>query len=209
MILNARIAATEFEPSESIREEVQKKLRNKNDGVANNSSRNLKHNCWKRKKRPARKQRKRSVKPSMLILKTNLLLEQNNKEKWKLKQARQQQLDFLKKEQELKTKEAELELRSEKTTGGTGKLWWNPQTGKNSVLPPGNRISKTSKLKEMEEKLEAQQTGGGNETQSRNRAVCKRRVGAGTVTGRNAAALSFDMVQEGERVRSRLHPNST
>jgi hypothetical protein len=85
------------------------------------------------------------------------LLEQNNKEnEEKLKEARQQQVEFLRKEQELKTKEAELELSVQKTL--------REEREKLSVeirkLEEQRNAAKETefqlRMKELEEKLEAQ-----------------------------------------------------
>ena len=82
-------------------------------------------------------------------------LEQNNKDnEEKLKQARQQQLDFLKKEQELKNKEAELELsvqkklqeEREKLAAGIRKLEEQRIAAKETEFQ--------LRIKEMEEKLQ-------------------------------------------------------
>jgi hypothetical protein len=85
------------------------------------------------------------------------MLQQNNKDsEEKLKQARQQQLEFMKKEQELKTKEAELELsvqrklqeEREKLSADLRKLEEQRGAAKETEFQ--------MRLKELEEKLEAQ-----------------------------------------------------
>jgi hypothetical protein len=106
----------EFEPTESIREEVQKELRNK-------------MNDWKKDQQQKMdvqllEERKKIQQETEELIRKNIaadfenklrLLEQNNKEnEEKLKAARLQQLDILKKEQELKNKEEELELSVQK-----------------------------------------------------------------------------------------------
>jgi hypothetical protein len=106
----------QFEPNDAIREEVEKELRTK---AAD----------WQKKKNDEFQIRLEEEKNKLQqSLEENirknitgdfenklLLLEQNNKDnEEKLKQARQQQLEFLKKEQELKNKEAELELSVQK-----------------------------------------------------------------------------------------------
>lgn len=91
----------EFEPGDSIREEIQKKV-------------NAKAEEWKKKKEKELEENLRKNISTDFESKLRYL-EQNNKEnEEKLKQARQQQLEFLKKEQELKTKETELELSVQK-----------------------------------------------------------------------------------------------
>jgi hypothetical protein len=106
----------QFEPNDAIREEVEKELR-------------LKAADWQRKKNEEfqiklEDERKRmqqtmeeNIRKSVAGDFENkvLLLEQTNKDKEeKLKTARQKELEYLKKEQELKTKEEELELTLEK-----------------------------------------------------------------------------------------------
>lgn len=105
-----------FEPSDAIREEVEKELRSK---AAE----------WQKKKQEEFSQKmeeeKKKIQQSLEdSIRKNItadfenklqLSERNNKEyEEKLKEARQQQVVFLKKEQELKNKEAELELSIQK-----------------------------------------------------------------------------------------------
>ncbi len=106
----------EFEPNESIRQEIEKEL-------------NIKAVEWqKRKNEEFQLKMEEEKKRLQQILEENLrknisteyenqlrLLEQNNKDnEEKLKEARQKQVEYLKKEQELKTKEEELELSVQK-----------------------------------------------------------------------------------------------
>ena len=91
----------EFEPTDSMREEIQREV-------------NLKADEWKRKKE---KELEESLRKNIASdFETKLrLLEQNNKDnEEKLKQARQKEADFLRKEQELKNKEAEIDLTVQK-----------------------------------------------------------------------------------------------
>ena len=91
----------QFEPNESIREEIRKEV-------------NLQAEEWKKRKE---KELEESLRKNIATdFETKLrLLEQNNKEfEEKLKEARQQQVEILKKEQELKNKEGELELSVQK-----------------------------------------------------------------------------------------------
>jgi hypothetical protein len=133
----------EFEPGDSIREEIQKEV-------------NAKAEEWKRKKEKELEENLR--KNISTDFETKLrLLEQNNKEnEEKLKQARQQQLEFLKKEQELKNKEAELELSVQK------KLQEERDKLANEIrkLEEQRIVAKETefqlRLKEKDEKLEAQ-----------------------------------------------------
>lgn len=148
----------QFEPSDAIREEVEKELRSK---AAD----------WQKKKNDEfllkLEEEKKKIQSSLEEnLRKNIaadfenklkMLEQNNKDnEEKLKQARQQQLEFLKKEQELLNKEAELELSVQKKI--------QEEREKLSVeirkLEEQRNAAKETefqlRLKEMEEKLEAQ-----------------------------------------------------
>ncbi len=106
----------QFEPNESIREEIEKELRSK---AAD----------WQKKKNEEFQLKLEDEKKKIqLSLEENIrknisgdfenklrLLEQNNKEnEEKLKAARQKEADFLRKEQELKNKEAEIDLTVQK-----------------------------------------------------------------------------------------------
>lgn len=148
----------QFEPSDAIREEVEKELRSK---AAD----------WQKKKNDEflvkLDEEKKKIQSSLEEnLRKNIaadfenklkMLEQNNKDnEEKLKLARQQQLEFLKKEQELINKEAELEISVQKKI--------QEEREKLSVeirkLEEQRNAAKETefqlRLKEMEEKLEAQ-----------------------------------------------------
>ena len=91
----------EFEPTDSIREQIQREV-------------NVKAEEWKRKKE---KELEESLRKNIAFdFETKLrLLEQNNKDnEEKLKEARQKEFEFLQKMQELKTKEAEIEITVQK-----------------------------------------------------------------------------------------------
>ena len=91
----------EFEPTDLIRDEIQKEV-------------NSKAEEWKKKKE---KELEESLRKNISFdFETKLrLLEQNNKDnEEKLKLARQKEAEFLRKEQELKNKEAEIELTVQK-----------------------------------------------------------------------------------------------
>lgn len=106
----------EFEPTESIREEVQKELRSKMTEWQKQQQQKLDQQLTDEKKK-IQEETEQLVRKSIAADFENKLrlLEQNNKEnEEKLKEARQQQLDILKKEQELKNKEQELELSLQK-----------------------------------------------------------------------------------------------
>lgn len=91
----------DFEPTDSMREEIQREV-------------NAKAEEWKRKKEKELEENLR--KNIALDFETKLrLLEQNNKDnEEKLKGARQKEADFLRKEQDLKNKEAEIDLTVQK-----------------------------------------------------------------------------------------------
>jgi hypothetical protein len=145
---------TVFETTDAVRDEVQKELRSKMIE-------------WQKQKEKEFDAEKTKIqKETEETLRKNIagdyenqlnLLKQNNKDnEEKLKAARQQQVDFLKKEQELKTKEEELELSVQKTL--------QQEREKLSVeirkLEEQRIAAKETefnlRLKEMEEKLEAQ-----------------------------------------------------
>jgi hypothetical protein len=132
-----------FEPTDSIREEIQREV-------------NLKAEEWKKKKEKELEDALRKNIDSDFETKLRLL-EQNNKEnEEKLRQARQQQLEILKKEQDLKNKEAELEIsvqrmlqkERDKLTEDIRKLEEQRMAAKETEFQ--------LRMKEMEEKLEAQ-----------------------------------------------------
>jgi hypothetical protein len=133
----------EFEPNESIREEIQKEV-------------NSKAEEWKKKKEKEIEENLR--KNISTDFETKLrLLEQNNKEnEEKLKQARQQQLEFLKKEQELKTKEAELELSVQKKLQEEREKLANEIRKLEEQRIAAKETEFQLRIKEKDEKLEAQ-----------------------------------------------------
>jgi len=103
----------QFEPNDAIRDEVQRELRQKMTEWQNQKQKEFESERVKIQKETEEAVRKNIA--SDFETKLNLA-EQNNKDyEEKLKQARQQQVEFLKKEQELKTKEEELELSVQKT----------------------------------------------------------------------------------------------
>lgn len=91
----------QFEPSDSMREEIQREV-------------NLKAEEWKRKKEKELEESLRKNISSDFENKFRLLEQNNRDNEEKLKEARRQQVEFLKKEQELKNREAELELSVQK-----------------------------------------------------------------------------------------------
>lgn len=148
----------EFEPSESIREEVQKELRNKMTEWQKQQQQKFETQLLEEKKK-TRQETEETIRKTIYADFENklLLLEQNNKEnEEKLKQARQQQLDFLKKEQELKTKEAELELSVQKKLQEEREKLSDEIRKLEEQRIAAKETEFQLRLKEMEEKLEAQ-----------------------------------------------------
>jgi hypothetical protein len=106
----------QFEPNDAIREEVEKELRSKAADWQKKKNEEFQAKLEEEKKR-LHQSLEESIRKNIGVDFENKLklAEQNNKDnEEKLKQARQQQLEFLKKEQELKNKEAELELSVQK-----------------------------------------------------------------------------------------------
>lgn len=102
----------EFEPNDAIRDEVQKELRQKMMDWQTQKQKE-----FESEKARLQKDTEEMIRKNISIDYENKLrlLEQNNKEnEEKLKQARQQQLEILRKEQDLKNKEAELEIAVQK-----------------------------------------------------------------------------------------------
>ncbi len=147
-----------FEPSDAIREEVEKELRSK---AAD----------WQKKKNDEFQLKLEEEKKQIrLSLEENIrkniagdfenklhLLEQNNKDnEEKLKLSRQKELEFLKKEQELLNKEKEIELQLQRMLleerSKLSEIIRREEAEKNSLKDTEYQL----RLKEMEEKLEAQ-----------------------------------------------------
>ncbi|HEY6062872.1 MAG TPA: DUF2130 domain-containing protein [Chitinophagaceae bacterium] len=110
----------QFEPNDAIREEVEKELRSKAADWQKKKNEEFQARFDEEKKRLQEALEENIRKNITADFDTKLrMLEQNNKDnEEKLKQARQQQLEYLKKEQELKNKEAELELSVQKKLQG-------------------------------------------------------------------------------------------
>jgi len=105
-----------FEPTESIREEVQKELRTKMSEWQKQQQQKLDDQLQAERKKIQLEMEENLRKKIVSDYEGKLtMLEQNNKEtQEKLTEARKQQVEFLKKEQELKNKEAELEISVQK-----------------------------------------------------------------------------------------------
>ena len=110
----------QFEPSDAIREEVEKELRSKAADWQKKKNDEFQVRLEEEKKR-LQQALEENIRKNITADFDNKLrmLEQDKKEnEEKLKEAREQQLGYLKKEQELKTKEAELELSIQKKLQG-------------------------------------------------------------------------------------------
>ncbi len=106
----------EFEPTDSIREEVQKELRTKMTEWQKQQQQKFDAQLLEEKKK-TQKETEEQLRRSIVSDFENKLrmLEENNQEtKEKLKQAREKEIEFLKKEQALVSKEQELELQLQK-----------------------------------------------------------------------------------------------
>ncbi len=106
----------EFEPTDSIREEVQKELRSKMAEWQKQQQQKFEAQLAEERKR-TQAETEASIRKNVSADFENKLrlLEQNNKDnEEKLKLSRQKEADFLRKEQELKNKEAEIEISIQK-----------------------------------------------------------------------------------------------
>lgn len=106
----------EFEPSESIRDEVEKELRSQMKDWQKQKEKQFEVQ-FSEEKNKLQKELEESLRKNIssdFEGKLRMLEQHNRDYEEKLKHARQQQIDFLKKEQELKNKEAELELSVQK-----------------------------------------------------------------------------------------------
>ncbi len=147
-----------FAPNDAIREEVEKELRNKAAEWQKKKSEEFQLKLEEEKKRLQESMEETTRKSIAAEFENKLtILEQANRtNEEKIKEARQQQLDFLRKEQELKLKEEELELslqkklqeEREKLSGDLRKLEEQRIAAKETEFQ--------LRIKEMEEKLEAQ-----------------------------------------------------
>ena len=147
-----------FAPNDAIREEVEKELRNKAAEWQKKKSEEYQLKLEEEKKRLQESMEEATRKSVAAEFENKLiLLEQANRtNEEKLKEARQQQLEFLQKEQALKLKEDELELslqkklqeEREKLSGDLRKLEEQRIAAKETEFQ--------LRIKEMEEKLEAQ-----------------------------------------------------
>jgi hypothetical protein len=148
----------QFEPSDAIREEVEKELRSKAADWQKKKNEEFQLKLEEEKKRMQQALEENIRKNVSADFENKLrYLEQNNKEyEEKLKQARQQQLDFLRKEQELKNKEAELELSVQKKLHEEREKLSSEIRKLEEQRIAAKETEFQLRLREMEEKLEAQ-----------------------------------------------------
>ncbi len=148
----------QFEPNDAIREEVEKELRSKAADWQKKKNEEFQARLEDEKKRLQTALEESLRKNISADFENKLrLLEQNNKDnEEKLKQARQQQLEFLKKEQELKNKEAELELSVQKKLQEERVKLAEDIRKLEEQRIAAKETEFQLRLKEMEEKLEAQ-----------------------------------------------------
>jgi hypothetical protein len=148
----------EFEPNESIRDQIKKELNQKAVEWQKRKDEEFQLKMEEEKKR-IQQQLEENIRRSISLDYENQLrlLSQTNKDnEEKLKEARQQQLELFKKEQELKNREAELELSVQK------KLQMERERLSVEIRKlEEQRIATIEteyrlRMKEMEEKLEAQ-----------------------------------------------------
>lgn len=148
----------EFAPNDAIREEVEKELRSKAADWQKKKNEEFQLKLEEEKKRMQQTMEDNIRKSIAADFENKLqLAEQNNKDyEEKLKLARQQQLEFLKKEQELKNKEAELELSvQQRLQGEREKLSLEIRKLEEQRIA-AKETEYQLRLKEMEEKLDAQ-----------------------------------------------------
>ncbi len=148
----------EFEPTDSIREEVQKELRTKMTEWQKQQQQKFDAQLVEEKKK-TQKETEEQLRRSIVSDFENKvrLLEENNKEtQEKLKQARDKEIEFLKKEQALLNKEQELELQLQKMLleerNKLADIIRKEEAEKISLKETEYQL----KNKELEEKLEAQ-----------------------------------------------------
>ena len=149
---------TEFEPNESIRDQIKKELNQKAIEWQKRKDEEFQLKMDEEKKR-IQQQLEENIRRSISLDYENqlrLLAQTNKDNEEKLKEARQQQLELFKKEQELKNREAELELsvqkklqlERERLSVEIRKL----EEQRIATIETEYRL----RMKEMEERLEAQ-----------------------------------------------------
>ena len=133
----------QFEPNDSIREEIEKELRTKMVD-------------WQKQKEKQIEDNIRKNVASDFETKLHLLEENNKNTEEKLKLSRQKELEFLKKEQELMSREKEIDLQIQRLLleerNKLSEIIRKEETEKNSLKDTEHQM----RVKELEEKLDAQ-----------------------------------------------------
>lgn len=148
----------EFEPTDSIREEVQRELRTKMTEWQKQQQQKFDAQLQEEKKKTQKETEEQLRRSIVSDFENKLrLAEENNKEtQEKLKQAREKEIEFLKKEQALLNKEQELELQLQKMLleerNKLADIIRKEEAEKISLKETEYQL----KNKELEEKLEAQ-----------------------------------------------------
>jgi hypothetical protein len=148
----------EFEPSDSIREEVQKELRTKMSEWQKQQQQKFETQLLDEKKKTQQETESLIRKSVSSDFENQLrLLEQNNKDnEEKLKLARERELAFLKKQQALQQKENEIDIQLQKMLleerSKLSDIIRKEEAERNSIKDTEYQL----KLKDMEEKLESQ-----------------------------------------------------
>ncbi|HMU47618.1 MAG TPA: DUF2130 domain-containing protein [Chitinophagaceae bacterium] len=148
----------EFEPTDSIRDEIQKELRTKMAEWQKQQQQKFDSQLLEEKKKTQKETEELIRKSVAADFEHQLqIAQQNNREfEEKLNEARKQQLEFLKKEQELKNKEAELELSVQKKLQEERDKLSTEIRKLEEQRIAARETEFQLKMKEMEEKLEAQ-----------------------------------------------------
>jgi len=148
----------EFEPSDSIREEVQKELRAKMSEWQKQQQQKFDLQLMEEKKRTQKETEELLRKSIVSDFENKLrLLEENNKESQeKLKLAREKEIEFLKKEQALLSKEQELDLQLQKMLMQERNKLVDVIRKEEAEKISLKETEFLLKNKELEEKLEAQ-----------------------------------------------------
>jgi len=148
----------EFEPTDSIREEVQKELRNKMTEWQKQQQQKFDSQLLEEKKKTQLETEAMIRKSVSSDFENKLrLLEQNNKDnEEKLKLSRQKELEFLKKEQELLSKEKEIDLQLQRLLleerSKLSEIIRKEEAEKNSLKDIENQM----RVKELEKQLDDQ-----------------------------------------------------
>lgn len=148
----------EFEPNDAIRTQIETELKSKVAEWQKKKNEEFQQKMDEEKKRMQQSMEENLRKNIAADFEAKLgMLEKSNKEnEEKLKEARQQQVEFLKKEQELKNKEAELELSVQKKLQSEREKLAEEIRKLEEQRIAAKETEFNLRMKEMEEKLEAQ-----------------------------------------------------